>query len=126
MILADTHVLLWAASNSRRLSEKARTIIHEASERRWFSAASVWEIAIKRARHRNFDVDVEMLRNGLRENGWQELGVTSEHAVAVLELPPIHKDPFDRMLLAQARVAGLTLLTSDQTVARYPGNVMRV
>ncbi len=126
MILADTHLLLWAASNSPRLPAKARTLILEAGEQRWFSAASIWEAAIKRTRHKQFEVNVQALRSGLLDNGWRELVVNSEHGVAVLDLPPIHNDPFDRMLLAQAKVEGLTLLTSDKIVASYPGNVLRV
>ena len=69
---------------------------------------------------------VGKLRRGLLDNGWRELVVSSEHAVATLGLPPLHKDPFDRMLLAQARVEGLSLVTSDELVARYPGDVRKV
>lgn len=127
MILADTHLLIWAASNSPRLSASAHALIMQANTGRWFSAASIWEIAIKRAKRRSdFRVDPRMLRSGLLSNGWQELVVSGEHAAAVLDLPPIHKDPFDRLLLAQARVEGLTLLTSDKMVAKYPGAVRKV
>jgi PIN domain nuclease of toxin-antitoxin system len=67
-----------------------------------------------------------VLRRGLLDGGYGELAVTSAHAVAVASLPPIHKDPFDRMLIAQAMVEGITLLTSDQVVAQYPGPVQQV
>ncbi len=127
MILADTHVLLWAAEGSPRLSARAREVILAAGEQRWFSAASIWEAAIKRVRRpAEFDVDVVGLRRELLANDWRELPVSGEHALAVLTLPPIHKDPFDRLLIAQAHVEKLTLLTSDKTVAKYPGAVRKV
>lgn len=125
-LLADTHLILWGANAPEKISETARALIDDPSNEAWFSAASMWEVAIKRARHRNFDADVQVLRRGLLANGWRELSVHSDHVVAVLDLPPIHNDPFDRMLVAQAKVEGLTLLTSDKLVARYPGNVLKV
>jgi PIN domain nuclease of toxin-antitoxin system len=92
-----------------------------------FSAASLWEVAIKRGLGRSdFRVDPRLLRRGLLDNGYSELPITSEHAVAVDGLPPIHKDPFDRMLVAQAMVEGVALLTADPLVAQYPGPVRRV
>ncbi len=126
MILADTHLLLWSATDSARLSNVARAKILGAKDARWFSAASIWEVAIKRARHKQFRVDASELRRGLLANDWNELPISGAHALAVLDLPPLHADPFDRMLVAQAWVAGLMLLTSDKIVARYPGNVMCV
>jgi len=92
-----------------------------------FSPASLWEIAIKRAMGRSdFRADPRLLRRGLLDNGYGELPITSEHAVAVDGLPPIHKDPFDRILVAQASVEGIALLTADPVVAQYPGPVQRV
>ena len=92
-----------------------------------FSAASLWEISIKRGLERpNFQVDPRVLRRGLLDNGYQELAMTSEHAVSIDSLPPIHKDPFDRILVAQATVEGITLLTADALVAQYPGPVRHV
>ncbi len=89
-----------------------------------FSVASLWEIVIKRGLHRpDFQVDARLLRRGLLDNGYLELPILSEHVVAVDSLPPIHKDPFDRLLVAQATVEGITLLTDDPTVAQYPGPV---
>jgi PIN domain nuclease of toxin-antitoxin system len=93
----------------------------------WFSAASLWEVAIKHGLGRDdFRVEPRRLRRGLIDNGWHELAVSSEHAVATADLPPIHKDPVDRMLLAQAHVDGVTLITSDEIAAQYPGQVRKV
>jgi PIN domain nuclease of toxin-antitoxin system len=92
-----------------------------------FSAASIWEIAIKRALGRDdFSVDLHLLRRGLRDNAYEELAITAAHALAVDTLPPLHKDPFDRMLLAQAQVEGIVLVTSDARVAEYPGTILKV
>jgi PIN domain nuclease of toxin-antitoxin system len=125
--LLDTHLLLWTAGDPKRLSAKARKLINEPASELFFSAASLWEIAIKRGLGRDdFKVDARLLRRGLLDNGYSELPIVSEHAVAIDSLPPIHKDPFDRMLIAQAMVEGITLLTSDAVVAQYPGAVRRV
>ena len=89
--------------------------------------ASLWEVAIKSGLGRtDFDVDPRLLRRGLLENGYVELDVTGAHAAAVDLLPPIHKDPFDRILIAQARIEGIMLLTADEVVARYPGPIRAV
>lgn len=91
-----------------------------------FSAASVWEVAIKSALGRDdFSVDPRVLRRALLDNGYVELAISGAHAAAVLDLPPIHRDPFDRLLVAQAQVEGIALLTADATVARYPGPIRR-
>ncbi len=122
--LLDTHVLLWAAGASRRLPEDARALIEDPENELVFSAASLWEVAIKNGLGREeFSVDPRLLRRGLLENGYVELPVTGAHAVAVDLLPPIHKDPFDRILVAQAQIEGLTLLTADEVVTRYPGPI---
>jgi PIN domain nuclease of toxin-antitoxin system len=127
ILLVDTHLLLWAAGEPKKLSKKARQIFEDPGSQLWFSAASLWEVAIKNGLGRaDFRVEPRRLRRGLIDNGWRELTISSEHAVATLNLPPIHKDPFDRMLLAQAHVEGVTLITSDELVARYPGQVRRV
>lgn len=125
--LVDTHLLLWAAGNSQKLSKKARRLLDDRDSQLWFSAVSVWEVAIKHGLGRqDFRVDPRRLRRGLIDNGWRELAISSEHAVATLDLPSHHKDPFDRMLVAQAQVEGLALVTSDELVARYAGNVLKV
>jgi PIN domain nuclease of toxin-antitoxin system len=126
-LLIDTHLLLWAAGQPEKLSRAARRLLDDPDVRLWFSAASLWEVAIKHSLGReDFRVEPVRLRRGLLDNGWRELAVSSEHAVATLDLPPLHKDPFDRMLLAQARVEGLSLVTSDELLARYPGDVRKV
>jgi len=126
-LLLDTHLLLWAALDPYKLSASALTLLEADDSELFFSAASLWEIAIKSALERaNFQVDPRVLRRGLLDNGYTELPITSEHAVAVSSLPSLHKDPFDRMLVAQATVEGITLLTSDAIVSQYPGPVRAV
>jgi PIN domain nuclease of toxin-antitoxin system len=125
-LLVDTHLLLWAAGEPQRLSKKARRLLDDPDSQLWFSAVSLWEVAIKHGLGReDFRVDPRRLRRGLIDNGWRELTISSEHAVATLDLPPLHKDPFDRMLVAQAQVEGLPLVTSDELVARYGGNILK-
>ena len=126
-LLLDTHLLLWAAGDPDRLSAAARALIGAPENEVWFSAASVWEVAIKSGLGRaDFQVNPRLLRRGLLDNGYHELPVGSEHAVAIDSLPPLHRDPFDRLLVAQARVEGITLLTADAAVAQYPGPVRKV
>lgn len=126
-LLLDTHLVLWAAGDPSRLSAVARALIEGPDNELFFSAVSLWEISIKRGLGRSdFQVDPRVLRRGLLDNGYNELPVTSEHAVAIEGLPPIHKDPFDRMLVAQATVEGITLLTADSFVSQYPGPVREV
>ena len=123
-LLLDTHVLLWVAAEPDRISNDVRRMIESRDTELAFSAASVWEVAIKRTLGReDFDVDPRLLRRGLIENGYTELAVTGAHAAAVDSLPPIHTDPFDRILVAQALAEGLMLLTADPVVARYPGPI---
>lgn len=123
-LLLDTHLLLWAAGQPHLLSQEASELLNNPDHDLLFSAASLWEVTIKRGLGRDdFRVDPRLLRRGLLDNGYGELAITSEHAIAVDLLPPIHKDPFDRMLLAQAIVEGIALLTSDPLLARYPGPV---
>ena len=126
-LLLDTHVLLWAAGEPKRLSTKARKLIDNPQNQLLFSAASLWEIAIKRGLNRqDFQADPRVLRRGLLDNGYEELPIFSAHVVAIDGLPTIHKDPFDRLLVAQATVEGFTLLTCDPTVAQYPGPIRRL
>lgn len=126
-LLLDTHLLLWAAGNPDRLSDEARTLIETDDNDLFFSAASLWEIAIKLGLGRNdFQVDVHLLCSGLQDNGYNELPVYSRHAVAVENLPLIHKDPFDRILIAQATVEDMTLMPSDSVVAGYPGPIRKI
>jgi PIN domain nuclease of toxin-antitoxin system len=126
-LLLDTHLLLWAAGSPEKLSPHARALIELSENELLFSAASLWEIAIKSGLGRgDFAVDARLLRRGLLDNGYGELPIVSEHAVAIESLPPIHKDPFDRMLIAQATIEGINLLTADELVAQYPGPIEKV
>jgi PIN domain nuclease of toxin-antitoxin system len=126
-LLLDTQLLLWAAGQPERLSASARKQIKNPKNEILFSAASLWEITIKNSLGRDdFRAEPRLLRRGLLDNGYTELPVTSQHAVNIDGLPPLHKDPFDRMLLAQALTEGITLLTSDAQLARYRGPVRKV
>jgi PIN domain nuclease of toxin-antitoxin system len=126
-LLLDTHLLLWAAGTPDRLPAAARSLLDDPQNEPIFSSASLWEVAIKHGLgRRDFGVNARLLRRGLLDNGYAELPITSEHAVALDSLPPIHKDPFDRILVAQSMVEGITLLTADPLVAQYPGPVRRV
>jgi PIN domain nuclease of toxin-antitoxin system len=126
-LLLDTQLLLWAAGTPQRLSPQARPLLEDPANELLFSPVSLWEIAIKRGLGRaDFQVDARVLRRGLLDNGYVELPLTGEHAVAIEGLPPLHKDPFDRILVAQAMVEGIVLLTADTMVAQYPGPVRLV
>jgi len=126
-LLLDTHLLLWAAGQPDRLPAGVRKLINDPQHVLFFSAVSLWEISIKHGLGReDFHVDPYLFRRGLIDNGYNELPITSEHAVAINSLPPIHKDPFDRMLIAQVQIEGIELLTSDPIVAQYPGPIQMV
>jgi len=126
-LLPDTHILMWAAIDPDRLSKVTISLLDDPQNQLFFSALSMWEVAIKSALgKKDFNTDARILRRGLLQGGYTELPITSEHAVAVYNLPPIHKDPFDRLLVAQATVEGITLLTADAKIAKYPGPIRRV
>ncbi|QDQ27314.1 type II toxin-antitoxin system VapC family toxin [Chitinimonas arctica] len=126
-LLLDTHLLLWAAGQLERLSNAARALLEDPLNELYFSSASLWEVSIKRGLGRDdFRVDPRLLRRGLLDNGYLELPINSEHAVFVEGLPAIHKDPFDRILVAQSMVEGILLLTADPLVAQYPGPIRKV
>ncbi|WP_419921099.1 type II toxin-antitoxin system VapC family toxin [Candidatus Poriferisodalis sp.] len=123
-LLLDTHVLLWAAGEPERLPRSTLEMLEDPAVAVTFSAASIWEVAIKNGLGRaDFSVDPRVLRRGLLEHGYVELPVTGAHAAAVDVLPDIHRDPFDRLLIAQAHAEGLTLLTADSVIGRYPGPI---
>jgi PIN domain nuclease of toxin-antitoxin system len=125
--LLDTHILLWGATKPARLPRSASALIENPDNEIIFSAVNLWEIAIKTARGRSdFRIDAGLFRRLLLDNGYAELAVAGAHAVALAALPALHKDPFDRMLVAQATVEGVTLLTGDPTVAKYPGPIRLV
>ena len=126
-LLLDTHLLLWAAGEPKRLPKGIRTLLEDRDNELLFSAASLWEVAIKSGLGRkDFRVEARLLRRGLLDNGYSELPIVSDHVVAIESLPPIHKDPFDRLLVAQAAVEGITLLTNDPVVAQYPGPIRKL
>lgn len=124
MILLDTQLLVWAVEGGERLSRAARAILEDPPDGSpgalLFSPVSVWEVAVKAALGKpDFAVEPEAFVAALRAAGLREVAVTARHAVAVYGLPAIHADPFDRLLVAQARAEGLTLLTADRTLRRY-------
>jgi PIN domain nuclease of toxin-antitoxin system len=126
-LLIDTHLLLWAAAMPEKLPKKARILMEAQENMLFFSAASIWEVVIKNSLGRSdFKADARLLRRGLLDNGYNELPVSSEHAVAIESLPDLHKDPFDRVLIAQAQVEGILLLTCDAVVAAYPGQIQKI
>jgi PIN domain nuclease of toxin-antitoxin system len=126
-LLLDTHILLWVAGSPEKLSESARSLLLSPDNSLFFSAASIWEIVIKLGLGRkDFKADPYRLRKLLVSNGYAEISVTAEHALKVDSLPPLHKDPFDRLLLAQARAEGMLLLTVDAAIAQYQDSVMKV
>ncbi len=126
-LLLDTHLLIWAAEGHEGVPVGARDLMEASENDLHFSVVSLWEIAIKSGLHRkDFQLDARVLRRGLIDNGYHELAIAGQHAVAIDMLPPIHKDPFDRLLIAQATVEGITLLTDDATVAKYPGPIRLV
>jgi len=126
-LLLDTHLLLWAAGNPERLSPSARTLLNAPENNLFFSAASLWEIVIKLGLGRpDFHVDPQRLRKMLVVHGYTELPVTADHALKVQSLPLLHRDPFDRLLLAQARAEGMLLLTADAAITQYQESVAAV
>jgi PIN domain nuclease of toxin-antitoxin system len=125
--LLDTHLLLWAAGQPERLSKPARELIENPDNALYFSAASIWEIAIKSSLGReDFKADARLIRRGLIDNGYQEIAISSEHAAGVQALPLFHKDPFDRLLIAQSLSEGMPLVTVDPLLSQYPGMIQQV
>jgi PIN domain nuclease of toxin-antitoxin system len=118
--LLDTHILLWALVDPDKVPGPMRRIVEDTENRVWFSAASIWEIAIKHSLAKaDFAVEPATIWKAARETGIEELAVTAEHAVGVDALPWLHKDPFDRLLVAQARAASMKLLSVDPQVNAY-------
>ena len=123
-LLLDTHILLWATIAPERLPRGAADLIDDPGNAVVCSVVNLWEITIKSGLGRpDFDLDPHVLRRSLLEHGYRELPITSVHALAVASLPPIHRDPFDRILVAQSRAEGITLLTADPIVGRYSGPI---
>ncbi len=127
VLLLDTHLLLWLGEDSPRLSREVRELVEDPENQLFFSVVSVWEMAIKFGQRRtDFLIDPRVFRMDALRNGYQELEIRGEHAIAVASLPPLHKDPFDRILVAQAMVEGILLLTVDATLLGYPAPVRLV
>jgi PIN domain nuclease of toxin-antitoxin system len=125
--LLDTHIMLWTVFEPHRLPPAIVDEIADASNILLFSVVSIWEVAIKQGRnHPDFALEADRLRSALLEEGYIELPVFGEHALCIRSLPPIHRDPFDRLLIAQASVEGATIMTADAIVAEYPVPVRRV
>ena len=126
-LLLDTHILLWAAGDSPRLSTTAKDLIEDRGNSLVFSVASIWEVVVKHMLGRaDFRADPAKLRASLLANGYAEVSIASAHALAIRQLPSIHKDPFDRMLVAQTIAEEATLVTADSTVSRYPASIVLV
>ena len=122
--LVDTQLLLWNVYGSKKLPARVARLFRDGRHQFFYSAASLWEIAIKAARGReDFAADVAEIRDALEENGFHELAIAGEHAVALSKLPAIHGDPFDRMLVAQCLAEPMALITSDARLAAYPGTI---
>lgn len=123
-LLLDTHLLVWAMGEPERLPTGCAAMLEDPSNSLVFSVASLWELVIKQALGRpDFNLEPSLLRQALLDGGWQELPIEASHALAVSQLPPLHRDPFDRLLLAQAQVEGLLLLTADSQLSLYPGPI---
>ena len=126
-VLLDTHVALWAITDNPRLSSKARELILAPRSTIWISTASVWEITIKHSLGRDFmPVSGDEALVYFRQAGYRFLAIEPEHATAVASLASHHQDPFDRILVAQALVEPMRLLTHDATVARYSDTILLV
>lgn len=126
-LLLDTHVLLLAAGQPTKLTSTAQALLLDAAHELFFSPVSIWEVSIKRALDRqDFRADARRLWRMLLANGYRELSLTCEHAIAVAALPPLLKDPFDRLLLAQARVEGFELVTADRALAAYGDGIRQL
>lgn len=122
-LLLDTHVFLWAIDDSPHLSPAARAAITDGHNVVYVSAASAWEIGIKRGLGK-LNIPPGDYMEEVRLHRFTPLDITSEHALAVETLPPHHKDPFDRLLIAQAQEERLTIVTRDQRVALYDVRVI--
>jgi len=124
LLLLDTHVLLWATITPKRLPNAIQDRIDDPTNTLAFSVVSIWEVVIKAVlRRADFTVDAMAVLESLRDAGYREFMVTADHVLMVGTLPLLHRDPFDRLLLAQAMVEGATLITADEAVLRYAGPV---
>jgi PIN domain nuclease of toxin-antitoxin system len=126
-ILLDTHLLLWIASEPERVPEGVLDLLLDDRVTAFFSAANIWEIAIKSGQGRpDFELDASLFRRKLLDHGYLEIDVTGAHAAHVQTLPAIHRDPFDRILIAQSQLENMPFYTRDSQLAQYPGPIIRV
>lgn len=126
-LLLDTHVALWAITDSPRLPLKARALIDSPKTNVWISTASIWEIAIKYSLGRgDMPISGQDALRYFSESGYRQLPIEAEHAVAIEDLPAHHSDPFDRILIAQALVEPMRLMTHDATVALYSDTIIKI
>lgn len=127
-VLADTHILIWMSlGQSQRFSRQAMDVLADERNQVSFSAVSILEIAIKQSLERHdFGIDATVIRQEFLDKGFPELAVNGIQAAYVASLPLLHKDPFDRLLVAQATVEGMTLVTADEQIARYPGPILKI
>lgn len=126
-LLLDTHILLWAALTPERISSDGRKLLEDRENKLFYSAASFFEIEIKRSLGRSdFLIEPAVFQRNLGDNGYRALAISVVHTLTLASLPPLHRDPFDRILVAQAMTEGMTLITSDSVVARYPGPIRKV
>jgi PIN domain nuclease of toxin-antitoxin system len=123
-ILLDTHILIWWATNDRQLTTQAREFISNPENNVFISSINIWEVAIKHSKG-NLLLPPALLRNSALESGFEILSFRDTHAIQVSMLPPIHQDPFDRALIAQAFAEPMHLLTHDKLVAEY-GNTIKL
>jgi PIN domain nuclease of toxin-antitoxin system len=122
--LVDTQLLVWNANSSRRLPVRVERLFRDGRHEFFASVASIWEVAIKAPLgKKGFDAGAGRLRESLVKSGFHELTVTSAHAVAIDRLPLLHGDPFDRLIVAQALVEPMVLITTDARLGAYPGNI---
>ncbi len=118
-LLLDTQILVWAAFEQAKVPDRMRNALDDVDNAVWFSVTAIWELTIKHAAGR-FPYDPRLLRRHALSNGFLELSITADHALQVGALPLLHKDPFDRILIAQAQFEGFVLLTADWLVQQYP------
>ena len=124
-LLLDTHILLWAAAGE--LPQSAAMYIEDVNNTLFFSPASIWEVVIKNGLgRRDFVVDPPSLYKGLIGAGYVELEITGQHTLLIASLSTLHKDPFDRLLLAQSVYEGIPLLTADDIISQYPGSIIHI
>ncbi len=125
-LLLDTHILLWCLEGDANLPERARELILSADET-YASSANLWEIVIKISLGKlKIDTDLQDMLHAIRDSGFELLAIRPEHVLKLPDLPELHRDPFDRILIAQSLVEPLHLVTCDTVMAKYGGNIVRV